>query len=142
MNISARLREERERLGLSQPSIAAIGGVQKRAQINYESGERVPDANYLSAIAAAGADIRYVLTGQRDGPAPVLLTREQQALLNSYDLCTDAAKRNLLQTAALFAAGVDASKARPRSGAGTQGSVNQVNSGHGAVQIGTTGKRR
>jgi len=39
--------------------------VQKRAQINYEKDERQPDAAYLAAVAEAGADVLYVLTGQR-----------------------------------------------------------------------------
>lgn len=58
-----RLREERERLGLSQSAFGELGGVLKRAQINYEKGERQPDAAYLSAIADAGADVLYILTG-------------------------------------------------------------------------------
>lgn len=81
MSISDRLREEREKLQLSQTAIAEIGGVQKRAQINYESGERLPDAGYLAAIAAAGADVRYILTGQREGPAPVVLSAEEQTMV-------------------------------------------------------------
>lgn len=81
MSISDRLREEREKLQLSQTAIAEIGGVQKRAQINYEAGERFPDAKYLSAIAAAGADVRYILTGQRDAPAPVVLSAEEQTMV-------------------------------------------------------------
>ncbi|MFV9534148.1 helix-turn-helix domain-containing protein [Pseudomonas aeruginosa] len=63
--IGERLREERERKGMNQSSFAEVGGVQKRAQINYEKDERHPDAAYLAAIAAAGVDVLYVLTGQR-----------------------------------------------------------------------------
>jgi len=59
-----RLRTERERLGLSQAAFGELGGVQKVAQINYEKGKRHPDAEYLAAIAAAGVDVLYVLTGQ------------------------------------------------------------------------------
>jgi len=59
-----RLRLERERLGLSQEALGEIGGVKKLAQINYEKGKRHPDAEYLAAIAAAGVDVLYVLTGQ------------------------------------------------------------------------------
>ena len=39
--------------------------MQKRAQINYEKDERQPDAGYLAAVAAAGVDVFYVLTGSR-----------------------------------------------------------------------------
>lgn len=61
------------------------GGVQKRAQIHYEKGERNPDSAYLSAIAAMGADVLYVLTGQRSQPvAAPALTKEEEALLDNY----------------------------------------------------------
>lgn len=60
-----RLKEERERLGLNQTAFGAIGGVGKQAQIKYENGSRAPDAVYLSAIAASGADVQYILIGVR-----------------------------------------------------------------------------
>lgn len=65
MSVAERLREERERLGLSQSVLGDIGGVKKRAQINYESGERSPDAVYLRGVAQVGVDVQYVLLGVR-----------------------------------------------------------------------------
>lgn len=62
-SISGRLRSERERLGLTQDDFAQKGGVQRRAQANYETGDRSPDAAYLAGIAAAGVDVGYVITG-------------------------------------------------------------------------------
>ena len=62
--IGERLKIERERLGLTQPGFAAAGGVQRRAQINYEQGVRMPGAVYLAGIARLGADIRFILTGR------------------------------------------------------------------------------
>ena len=44
--IGDRLREERERLRLSQGNFGEIGGVKANAQGKYESGERFPDAEY------------------------------------------------------------------------------------------------
>lgn len=82
--ISDRIREAREGLGLSQQVMADRCGIAARSQRNYESGERLPDAAYLAAAAAAGADIRYIVTGQRDGPAPVVLTAEEQLLLGYF----------------------------------------------------------
>jgi len=64
-SIGARLREEREALGVNQTDFAQIGGVQRRAQVNYEAGDRSPDAAYLAAVAEAGVDVLYVLTGRR-----------------------------------------------------------------------------
>lgn len=64
-SFSDRLREERNRLELNQPDFGLIGGVGKQSQINYESGKRFPDADYLMSIASTGADLLYILTGQR-----------------------------------------------------------------------------
>lgn len=61
--LGERLREVRTALRMNQSDFAAAAGVQKRAQIHYEGNERMPDARYLTAIAAIGADVQYVLTG-------------------------------------------------------------------------------
>jgi len=63
---SDRLREERVETGMSQTEFAAVAGVGKQSQINYESGKRHPDASYLSAIAGIGVDVLYILTGRRE----------------------------------------------------------------------------
>lgn len=65
LNIGERLKEERVRLGFNQADFAAIAGVAKTSQFNYEKGERSPDAQYLAATAAIGLDVLYVVTGQR-----------------------------------------------------------------------------
>ena len=54
MAIGDRLKEERSRLGFSQTDLAGVGGVGKTTQINYEKGERSPDAGYLAAVAGKG----------------------------------------------------------------------------------------
>ena len=76
-----RLRNERERLGFSQDAFGVIGGVQRRAQINYEKGERAPDSTYLAAIAKVGADIQYIVTGVRSAQS---LTATEQLFLEKY----------------------------------------------------------
>lgn len=63
--IGERIREERQRLEKSQEDFGAIGHVTRRTQVNYESGERTPDAEYLAAVAAEGVDVAFVLTGVR-----------------------------------------------------------------------------
>jgi len=68
-NIGLRLREERERLGLSQTALGAIGGVQQNAQFLYEKDQRSPNADYLYALANIGADTHYIVTGQRNTSA-------------------------------------------------------------------------
>ena len=89
MTFGARLKEERGRLGLTQSLFASHGGVVKFTQINYEKGERHPDSAYLAAIAAAGADVLYILTGQRAGgasapPPPRAVSEGDRILLDNF----------------------------------------------------------
>lgn len=76
-----RLREERERLGLSQTAFGAVGGVQKQAQLKYEKGERSPDIAYLEAITKVGADVQYIVTGVHSAQA---LTADEEELLRLF----------------------------------------------------------
>ena len=133
--ISDRLREQREALGLSQQALAEKCNISARSQRNYESGERLPDAGYLAALAAAGADVLYILTGQHTGgvkPAPTL-TAEEETLLSYF---RDASKE--VRRAALGALlGASAAAVGHASGSG------QHNVGDNAIQIGSvSGKAR
>lgn len=65
MTIGDRLREERERLGFSQPAFAGLAETTKKSQIDYEKGITFPKANYLEVVAKVGADIQYIVTGER-----------------------------------------------------------------------------
>ena len=118
MDIGTRLREERERLGMTQEGFGQAGGVLKRALIRYEKGERMPDATFLAAIAAAGADVLYILTGQRSGvaaAAPVVaeppatqLSRRALAVAQNYEATSEEGKKII--EAAAFAAAKPAAK--------------------------------
>lgn len=98
-SIGDRLREERERLDLNQTQFAERAGTTRKTQFNYESNARRPDADYLAALAAAGVDVLYVLTGQRVHAPPPALSREETALLDNYrhadDEGREAARRVL-----------------------------------------------
>ncbi|CAJ3422010.1 transcriptional regulator [Burkholderia pseudomallei] len=96
--IGSRLREERLRLGLSQDEFAAVGGVLRRAQSNYESDDRSPDAKYLSAIAELGVDLLYVLKGLRQAPSAhgeVGGDVDELELVQNYRQLNDAGKAAL-----------------------------------------------
>lgn len=93
---SDRLREERQRLGLNQTEFAELAGVLKGAQVNYEAGKRAPDTNYMTAIAAAGADALYILTGNRIGPPPLVLTAEEQTMLDYFREASKEVRRAAL----------------------------------------------
>ncbi|MDP3514311.1 MAG: helix-turn-helix transcriptional regulator [Sulfuritalea sp.] len=65
-NFSLRLKEERERITLTQAAFAKLCGVGKTAQYTYESGQRFPDAGYLAAAEGLGVDLSYLFSGMRE----------------------------------------------------------------------------
>jgi transcriptional regulator with XRE-family HTH domain len=65
MSIGQRLKEERERLNLSQTALAEAAGTTKQTQFAYETDRTPPKASYLAAVAPYGVDVAYVVTGQR-----------------------------------------------------------------------------
>jgi transcriptional regulator with XRE-family HTH domain len=110
LSIGERLKAERLRLEKPQAEVAESCGVTKRTQVNYESGGRFPDAQYLASFAAMGADILYVVTGTRfsyqTSTASAMALREpylppkEAALLENYRSADAVGKRALEQTAA------------------------------------------
>lgn len=82
--ISSRLRQERERLGLSQKVFGEIGGVEANAQGKYESGGRAPKADYLSRVAERGVDVLYVLTGTATPIQLENLSQIEEKVLEDY----------------------------------------------------------
>ena len=117
--VGERLREERIRIGLSQDDLAAVGGLRKQAQLNYESGARSPDAAYLLALHAAGVDIVYVLTGRRvvTDSSAVILNDDEQEILRKYRKLNEAGKGAVeaLMNGYLFA-GVFTKSGKPTKG--------------------------
>lgn len=98
MSIGSRLKEERSRLEFSQEAFGEVGGVRKQAQLNYEKDERSPDANYLGAIAEIGADVQYIVTGQRQGHG-IGESAIHQAVLDAVDLLSLGKKVDAAQLA-------------------------------------------
>ena len=107
MPIGKRLREERERLGMSQPAFAAVADTTKQTLFSWETGKTAPDGFQLAALATAGADVLYILTGQRTGgaiaPALPALSPRKAALLDNYEH-TDEAGKKIIEATAFAAA--------------------------------------
>ena len=61
-----RLREERERLQLSQEAFGALCDVGRVAQANYEHGNRSPSVGNNYFLDKLGVDVPYVLWGDRE----------------------------------------------------------------------------
>jgi transcriptional regulator with XRE-family HTH domain len=97
------LREERERLGVSQEAFAQSFGVSRRTQIAWEKGEQFPNAEVLSLASALGVDVLYVLTNKRSVPVESTLTPDERALLDNYQHSDEegkAAARRVLSSLA------------------------------------------
>lgn len=113
-SIGIRLREERERLGLSQAAMGEIAGIRKQTQLKYEKGDSSPDATYLAALSKFGLDVLYVILGVRSIAS---LTKEEDELLASYRAAPIAVKAAAL---AALTAGNSASSSISVSGQGNR----------------------
>ena len=104
-DIGNRLKEESERIGLSQEAFGELGGVKKLAQLKYEKGERAPDTTYLAALSVMGVDILYVLTGQRtlQPGGMVVKSEEEKKLIENYRAMDEAARLNIQAVGDAFA---------------------------------------
>lgn len=58
-----RLKAERRRLGCTGAAFAAAVGVPQSSQSMFETGKRVPDADYLMKACGLGADPAFLLLG-------------------------------------------------------------------------------
>lgn len=96
-----RLEEVRNQLGLNKTAFAAIGGVSTTSQTNYEENIRSPDSDYLEKIAAAGADVLYVITGRTIPPSD--LTNDEILLVNNYRDASEKRRVTLLAVSSAFA---------------------------------------
>ena len=113
--ISERLKSERENLGFSQQALADLLGISLRSQQNYEKGERHPDSAYLAAIAAAGADVLYILTGQRAGgasapPPPRAVSEGDRILLDNFHAAPAQVQAGVKTTLGAFAPGAGSAR--------------------------------
>lgn len=89
--IGSRIKEERARLGLTQPRFADIAMAAKRTIIDWEKDKSSPTAQQLLLLSNAGVDVNYIITGKNTGTDD--LPPEEQMLLNGYrKLDTDKQK--------------------------------------------------
>lgn len=103
--IGSRLREERERLELSQESLAGNCEVSRRTQVAWEKGEQFPNAEVLSLMAAIGVDVLYVVTGQHTAAASSQLTDAESVLLTRFRSGSPTLRGYLQEIGAAPAAG-------------------------------------
>lgn len=95
--VGIRLREERDRLGLSQADFGALMGVSRGTQKNYELEAAVGalDLKYVCALEANGVDATYVLTAKHalaEG-----LTETESKLLSQFRIIPADDQKALLR---------------------------------------------
>lgn len=122
MTIGERLKEERERLGFTQPAFAGLAETTKKSQIDYEKDLTQPKAGYLAAIARAGADVQYIVTGIR---CPDALSHDESELVARFRRAPLAVKASAL---AGLAAGAEPPVKAPKQV--IHGNVGQMVEGH------------
>lgn len=100
--IGQRLKEERQRVGLTIDALAKAGEASKRSQIEWEkAGSATPNAYTLERYAKAGIDILYVVTGQRTashGPSVAILGDDNFVMVPRYDLAASAGAGYVVQS--------------------------------------------
>lgn len=83
VTIGERIKGERMSLRLNQGEFACKLGVTQKTQGLYERAQRMPNAEYLAAVADIGCDVLYVLTGRRT-PANQPLSSCEACILENY----------------------------------------------------------
>lgn len=114
-----RLREERDRLELTQQEMADAAGVRREMWSKYERGVAVPGGDVFDALARMGIDLMYVLTGMRvseaQKPIETPLSPREQTLLKNYRGADDEGRR-AVETTASALAHKDRGKTKGKSG--------------------------
>lgn len=88
-----RLKKSRKDLGLSQSDAAELTGVTREHWGRCERGMGMPGGEVLAALANAGADVRYILTGNHDFEPPRRLSSEEETMLDYFKEASPAARR-------------------------------------------------
>ena len=131
--LGIRLKEERERLGFTQPQLGAIAGTKKGTVINWEKGASSPTGTQFEEMAKVGVDVTYVITGEHNQAAlPPSLSADQQMLLEAYQALPVAQQKALL--ASLLTAEVPKPKTK-KSAAGTNSGSLSIKGKNSNVQI-------
>lgn len=114
MEVHDRIKSERERLGLTQPGVAALTQVGKTTVINWEKGASSPTALQLEALSQAGFDVLYIITGLRSQAvtAQASLPPRLQALVSNYEAADESGKR-IIEGAADLAAQAQSGARKP-----------------------------
>jgi DNA-binding XRE family transcriptional regulator len=124
----SRLAEEREKLWATQQLAADFFGVTRVTWGQCERGNATPSGEVLAGLAQQGADVMYILTGQRSSPPAVTLSEDEKTMLADYREAAGPVRR------AARSVLLSEAPAQP-----TSISMRQNSTGTGAVQVGRAG---
>lgn len=79
-----RLRDERLRINLQQNDLADQCDVSRRTFSAWEKGESTPSAEALAVMAGYGADVLYIVTGQRSVEMESNLAPSERELVTAW----------------------------------------------------------
>ena len=127
--LGQRLKEERKRVGFTQPQLGEIVSLTKRTVIDWEKDKSSPTGIQLAAMAKHGFDVSYLITGIRT--PPVELPSDEALLLDSYRALDAEQKKTALR---FWLGGMESIKELATSN--TENKNNDDNTG---VIAGTTG---
>lgn len=127
-----RLKESRKNLGLSQSDAADLTGVTREHWGRCERGMGMPGGEVFAALANAGADVRYILTGKRDFDPPCKLSSEEETMLDYFQQASKEARKAALR--ALLSAAPEANT--PTSHRTNMSGMTQNNTADNGVQVG------
>ena len=96
-----RLTEARQRLGVSQVELADTCGITRTMLSRYERAAAEPGSGSLIALANAGVDVLYVLTGRREGQSEATLNADEHDLLDAWRSGTQEVRAALQAVAKL-----------------------------------------
>ncbi|QKV52632.1 helix-turn-helix domain-containing protein [Comamonas antarctica] len=99
VQIGERLREERQRVGMSQVDFAESIAASRNGLVQWERGETTPNAAMLGVMASMGVDVLYIATGARTGESASTLAPAERELLQAWRHGSD--KGRALLTAAV-----------------------------------------
>lgn len=93
----SRLAEEREKLWKTQQEAADFFGVSRVTWGQCERGNATPSGDVLAGLAQRGANVMYILTGNKDWATGEVLTANERDLLALYRAAGLTAKMTAVQ---------------------------------------------
>ena len=131
--IGVRIKQERERLGMTIPEFAEAAGSKKNTVIDWQKDASSPPAAKLAALAEVGVDVLYVVTGIKSAS----LMGEEELLLSGFRKMNAEMKQ---RTLAMVYGGTPP---EPNIRMNVQGDVgNQIGTNSGAISVNMRGKKR